>query len=146
MEEGIQRIKDRNNLTDVEKKHVPIIEAPDIVTSEESFEVKVTIGGEPHVMEMEHYIEWVEVWFADNKIGKYELGAENPTPEAIFNIIPSEDLISSTEYVVCNIHGVNLCSKCGLKEVRTELKAIASCNVHGLWESAKEVNVVSKRK
>ena len=41
---GINLPKDWENLTDLEKKHVPVLEAPDRVKKDEPFTVKVTVG------------------------------------------------------------------------------------------------------
>ncbi len=140
----INRLKDESNITETEKKHVPVIEAPDIMAVGGTFEVKVSIGRVAHTMEEEHYIEWIELWFLNSKIGKVELKSSNEKAEAVFTVTIPEDTIAAKEYQVCHIHGVNVCGDEGVQSVSVNLTALASCNVHGLWESAKLVEIVSK--
>lgn len=140
MSDDIKWIESDEELTDVEEKHVPVITSPDVMIAGESYEVKVTVGISPHVMETEHYIEWIELWLADRKIGRFDLGPSEKMAEAVFSVMPEKDIIAATEYEMCNIRGVNVCGE-GLDSVLTHLRAIASCNVHGLWGSDKKVEV-----
>jgi superoxide reductase len=145
MTDNINRLKDKDNPTETEKKHVPVIEGPSMMTAGGTFEVKVSVGIEPHVMEEDHYIEWIDLYLADQKIGRMDLGPSAGKAEATFNVTPQEELIGATEFEVCHIRGVNVCGDCGLTSVITDFKAIESCNVHGLWESSMEVEVMSSK-
>ncbi len=71
--EEIKKPVDPENLTEGEKKHIPVIEAPEIVIAGEPFEVIVTVGSIPHVMEEKHYIEWIELYLHNKLIGRKEL-------------------------------------------------------------------------
>jgi len=76
-----------------QEKHVPVIEK-----TEKG--VKVKVGSDPHPMEEEHYIEWIEIIADGNSYKKFlSLGDK---PEAEFEI-EAED-IWAREY--CNIHGL----------------------------------------
>ncbi|MDK2891721.1 class II SORL domain-containing protein [Methanohalophilus sp.] len=140
MSDDINWIEIDEERTDVEERHVPVITSPDVMTAGESYEVKVTVGISPHVMETDHYIEWIELWLADRKIGRFDLGPSEKMAEAVFSVMPEKDIIEATEYEVCNIHGVNVCAE-DLKSAFTHLRAVVSCNVHGLWGSSKKVEV-----
>ncbi|MEA1985011.1 MAG: class II SORL domain-containing protein [Euryarchaeota archaeon] len=140
----INRLKDESNITETEKKHVPVIGAPNIMAVGGTFEVNVSIGRVAHIMEEEHYIEWIELWFLDRKVGKVELKSSDEKAEAVFTVKVPEDTLAAKEYQVCHIRGVNVCGDEGVKSVTVNLEALASCNVHGLWENAKLVEIVSK--
>jgi superoxide reductase len=142
-EQVINRLKDPENITETEQKHVPVIEADEVMTAEGSFEVTVKVGELPHVMQDEHYIEWIELSLGDIKIGRVELSPSDEKAEATFTVEPTEEIVGIHAYQVCNIRGVNVCGKCGSKSVVMKLDALASCNVHGLWESKKEVTIMS---
>jgi len=46
------------------EKHVPVIDCPDAVKTDEMFEVKLTIGKEiPHPNTTAHHIRWVALYF-----------------------------------------------------------------------------------
>ena len=56
--EQINYPKDRNNMTDLEKKHWPRIECPDTVEANKPFEVTVNVGvGIDHPSELAHFID-----------------------------------------------------------------------------------------
>lgn len=48
---GNNKPKDITNMTDFEKKPMPIINCPDTVRAGEAFQVKIKVGEIPHVME-----------------------------------------------------------------------------------------------
>jgi desulfoferrodoxin (superoxide reductase-like protein) len=57
LDKKINQIKDSANPTELEKEHVPIIEAHDNVITDQPFTVKVTV---PHVIEETYFIEWIK--------------------------------------------------------------------------------------
>ncbi|MEN3042588.1 MAG: class II SORL domain-containing protein [Fervidobacterium sp.] len=103
------------------EKHVPVIEAPDVVKKGEWFEVTVCVGKEiPHPNLVEHYIVWIELYAMPEgapyilRIGRYEF---SPTLEEPF-------------------------VKTKIKlEKNSKLIALSYCNIHGLWEGSKEIKV-----
>ncbi len=139
----IHRLKDPENITDTEKKHVPVIEALDLMTAGGCFDVKVQIGSVPHVMEDGHYIEWIELCLGEEVVGKVELSASDE-PLVTFTVAPEERLIASEQIESCYIHGFNVCGDCGTRSVIISLVARAYCNVHGLWEAEKKVEIMSR--
>ncbi len=139
----VNRLKDPENITDTEKKHVPLIESPDLMTVGGSFDVKIQVGSIPHVMEEGHFIEWIELSLGEEVVGKVELSESNE-PVATFTLVPEERLIASEQIESCYIHGFNVCGECGTRSVIISLVARAHCNVHGLWEAEKKVEVMSR--
>jgi len=113
---GVNEPKDKSNLTDLEKKHIPVIEVPDKVKKDEPFEVKIE-GGRllAHPNEPGHFIEWVELYCGDTFLGHANFSGGAGFPQASFKV--------------------------KLNHAHGPLKAWEKCNLHGLWESTKEINV-----
>ena len=102
---------DWNNLPGMAKKHVPIIEAPDIVKVNESFTIRIKIGGidgVEHPNTLSHWINWVTLYAGERLISRVEFGSE-----------------LSDKYVIT--------IKVTLDE-STTLRAQEFCNLHGVWE------------
>jgi len=114
---GINKPKDTANLTETEKKHLPVVECPDKVKSGEPFQIKIKVGEIPHVMEEGHHIQWVEVKSGENFYGRVDLTPAFTRPEITLTLV-----------------------KGGKHEKRT-LRVIERCNLHGLWETAKEITI-----
>ena len=77
------------------EKHIPVIEK-----TNKGYIVKV--GSVPHPMEEKHYIEFIEVFSQDGKIGRKYL-KPGDKPEAEF-LTTGVAIIKARIY--CNIHGV----------------------------------------
>ncbi len=110
---GINRPKDAANLSELEKKHVPVIESPDKVKAGEPFNVTVKIGSIPHVMEQGHHIQWIDIYSSENFLAKVLL-----TP-----------VFTRAEVTVTLVKG-------GAHKT-SKLRAVERCNLHGAWESSK---------
>lgn len=114
---GINAPADASNLTDLEKKHIPVIECPDTVKAGEPFQVKVKLGEIPHVMEEGHFIQWIEVKFGENMYARLELTPVFSKPEVTFTLVK------------------------GGKHTERTMRVIERCNLHGLWEATKDIKV-----
>ncbi len=119
MEQGlfgqINRPGDVDNLSDLEKKHVPIIDCPDSVKANEPFEFTVHVGKLlKHPNEMGHHIQWIELYNGDLFITRVDLTPVSSEPKVTFTIA-----LGST----------------------ADVRALARCNLHGTWESARHVDV-----
>jgi superoxide reductase len=115
------------------EKHVPVIECLDKVKSGEPFSIKVAIGKEiAHPNTTEHHIRWIAVYFhpEDDKfpyqVGNFEFSAHGESTEG-----PNKGPVYTNHEVVLSVK-VN---KSGT------LYAVALCNIHGLWQSARMVTV-----
>ena len=137
----INKAADPAHLTELEQKHVPIIEAPELVLTGQPFTVKVTV---PHVMEQAHYIEWIKLSMHGRQLGEVKLSPSDTSVIAEFTVTIPEEVVATKVLEECNIRGVNVCGDCGTKSVLTDLIAVAGCNVHGLWEGFKRIEVMSK--
>jgi len=95
--------KDPKNLTELESKHWPQIQAykPRVGIK---FSVKVNVGKVPHVMTAEHQIIFIELYYGNKPIGKKFL-KPGDLPEAEFEIMAKKPAKIIT-YEFCNLHGL----------------------------------------
>jgi len=115
------------------EKHVPVIEAPEKVKKGEFFRITVTVGKEvAHPNKTEHHIRWMAVYFQPKgekypyQIGKAEFACHGES-------IQGPD--TSTVYTH---HEASLSFK---TDKPGTIYASSYCNIHGLWQSAKELGV-----
>jgi superoxide reductase len=116
------------------EKHVPVIDCPEQIKAEELFEVKVSLGKEiAHPNTTEHHIRWISLLFHPEgekftyQVGHYEFSAHGESVEGA-----NKEPIYTHHEVTASLK----ISKPGV------LYALAYCNIHGLWQSAKEINIV----
>jgi len=108
---GLNKAKSENvdQMTDLEKKHTPVVEAPVKVKKGEPFEVSIKVGAYmPHPNENAHYIEWVELYSGDTFLARADLVPKLAVPKVKFTV------------ALDHAHA---------------LIAKERCNLHGLWES-----------
>jgi len=104
-------------------KHTPHIEAPDRIKAGEEFMVTVIAGKEvPHPNTAEHHIKCVQV-FAEEEGRPY-----NPIQVATLDLGPAY----GEPKVTFSIR---------LKKT-SKLWVLVYCNLHGLWENSKGIEVV----
>ena len=113
---GVNEAKDAAEATDLEKKHTPVIEAPDTVKKNEPFEVTIEAGKLlAHPNEPGHFIEWMELYCGDTFLFHLGLAGTVGYPKV------------SVPISLTHAHG--------------PLRARVKCNLHGLWESTREIKV-----
>ncbi len=101
--------------------HAPKIEAPDKVKPDEEFTVSITVG--PHPSVEDHFIRWIDIYIEEQD------RAFNPVHAVRVELSP----IYAQPHITVK-----------LKLKRTSiLHVVAYCNKHGLWESKKEIKVVT---
>ncbi len=101
------------------ESHTPKIEAPNTVKADEPFTVRINVG--PHPNTVEHSIRKIEVYL-------YEEGRKfNPILVASIDLTPvySEPKVELTLKIKKN----------------SVIYALGYCNLHGVWESRKEIKV-----
>lgn len=115
------------------EKHVPVIECPDAVRSGETFDVKVSLGKEiAHPNTTEHHIRWITLYFHPEgdkfpyQVGHFEFTAHGESAAG-----PNQGPVYTDHSVTSSLK----VSKAGT------LHALALCNIHGLWESSKEIDL-----
>jgi len=101
------------------ESHIPKIDAPDKVKAGEDFTLRIAVG--PHPNTVEHSIRWIDVFL-------YEEGRE-------FNPIHIARISLEAGYTLPEI----------VLKMRIQKKsvvyAVSYCNLHGLWEARKEIDV-----
>ena len=113
---GVNLAKNRADLTDLEKKHIPVIDAADNVKRGESFQVNVEVGSLlAHPNEPAHFIEWIELYCGDTFLGRTQYSGGASYPQAVFKV--------------------------KLNHAHGPLKARGKCNIHGIWEEVKDIAV-----
>lgn len=115
------------------EKHVPVIECPDEVKAGEVFQVRVGIGKEiAHPNTTEHHIAWITLYFHPEgdkysyQVGHFEFSAHGQSVAG-----PNQGPVYTHHEVVAALK----VDKPGT------LHALSYCNIHGLWESSKEIRV-----
>ena len=115
------------------EKHVPVIECLDTVKADEMIHIKVGLGKEiAHPNTTEHHIRWISLFFHPTgekfpyHLGHYEFNAHGSSPKG-----PNTSSIYTHHEITTSFKT----SKPGT------ILALALCNIHGLWQSAKEINV-----
>ena len=113
------------------EKHIPVIECPDEVRSDELFEIKISLGKEiAHPNTTEHHIRWIQVFFKPEgdkfsyQVGNFEFSAHGESVEG-----PNTGPVHTH-------HSITLALK--INKSGTLLVA-ALCNIHGLWENDKAI-------
>ena len=113
------------------EKHVPVIECPDAVKADEFFDVTVTLGKEvAHPNTTEHHIRWIALFFhpASGKfpyqVGRFEFDAHGESAKG-----PNEGPVYTNHTVTASMKTAE----------EGTLLAMAYCNIHGLWQSSKEL-------
>jgi len=115
------------------EKHVPVIECDDQVKADELFEVKVTLGKEvAHPNKTEHHIRWVALYFQPE-------GAKFPFQVARAEFTAhGESAQGPDQGPVYTHHEATTSMKTSKPGT---LYAAAYCNIHGLWQSSKDLSL-----
>lgn len=107
---------DTSNLTDLEKKHLPIITAPDEISEGQCFDVVIEVGKLlTHPNEHGHFIEFVDLYADHVFLARADLSAQTTCPTVKFCV--------------------------SLPGPTQELRAYERCNLHGIWMAAKPIRV-----
>lgn len=116
------------------EKHAPVIECPDQVKKGELFQIKLTVGKEiAHPNTTEHHIGWIEAYFLPDgekfpcQIGKFEFSAHGASAQG-----PNTSTMFTSPEVVCSFK----------TDKKGTIVAGAYCNIHGLWQGSKPLDVV----
>lgn len=105
---GLLRLRNRENPTVMEQKHVPGVEAPSKVKKGEWFDVSVRVGYmKEHPSTPEHWITWVKL------------------------LVNGREAVK-TEYKEGGVSWSHATFKIRVQETST-LEAIENCNLHGTW-------------
>lgn len=115
------------------EKHVPVIESPDKIKKGETCKIKVTVGKEiAHPNTTAHHIRRIAVYFLPKgekfpyQIGEFEFCAHGES-------VQGPD--TSSVYALPVVETTFKTEKSGA------VLAVSYCNIHGLWENLREIEV-----
>lgn len=115
------------------EKHVPVIEAPERVANGEAVTVNFCVGKEiAHPNTAAHYIAWIKLYFVPEG-GKFALELADESFKAHGDSMDAEKPGPAHTDPFGSVR-VKLATS-------GTLIAQSYCNIHGLWESAKEIKV-----
>jgi superoxide reductase len=118
---SINRVKDPANKTHLEKSHAPAITVPKVIKVGEPFVVEVSIGEVVHPMGPAHWIEGVELNIGNEPAGRVDFQSNGYlNPKASFTVVLGKDAAPNGKLT---------------------LIARQRCNLHGYWESTKDISV-----
>ena len=113
---GVNKVRDLKSMTDLEKKHLPVITAPATVKKGQCFEVVVEVGKHlAHPNEHGHYIGLVELYADETYLGRVDFTPVTTCPVAKFCV--------------------------NLDHIHEKLRAFEWCNLHGTWEGDLPIQV-----
>lgn len=116
-----------------EEKHVPVIECESRVPADTNFDVSISVGKEvDHPNTTEHHIRWIQLYFLPDggttpiQIAKTAFNAHGESPEG-----PNESSVYTH-------HTASVSMKTGKAGT---LMALSYCNIHGLWQSSRDIDL-----
>lgn len=98
------------------KKHVPVITVPATIKVGQPFTVTIKVGEASHVMENGHFIQFIDLYSGHIYLSRVDFTAELTRPEVTLSVVLPH-------------------------EGKRTLRAFSRCNLHGIWEGSKEVDV-----
>jgi len=111
----VNRPEDPDNITDLEKKHLPVIDAPDKASAGEAIQVSVEVGKLlAHPNEVGHHIEFIDLYENDVYLARADFTGVKVNPKVSFEV---------------------------MLEKGGRLRAFCSCNLHGIWEGDKLISI-----
>jgi superoxide reductase len=115
------------------EKHVPVIEAPDSMEKGEAVKVAVSVGKAiPHPNTTEHHIRWIEVYFlADGEKFPSQVARSEFTSHGESTQGPNTSTIFANPEASFNFK----------TEKSGTILASSYCNIHGLWQNTKRLDV-----
>ena len=104
-EDAIKTPKDINNLTELEKKHVPVISVVKKcgLIPKGCQDVHVKMGQIQHPMQPEHYIRHIDFYIDAEFISRVHLTPVKLNPAAALHLAVASGKLSVIE--LCNLHG-----------------------------------------
>ena len=115
------------------EKHVPAIECKERIQKDELLNVKLTVGKEiGHPNTTEHHIRWIRAFFVpEGGASAYDLGLFEFNAHGESAAGPNKGPVYTHHEAVFSFKT----SQSGT------INAVSLCNIHGLWESSKKIEV-----
>ena len=114
------------------EKHAPVIDAPDTVKAGETFTISAGLGKAiAHPNTVQHYIGWISLFF---------LPKGSPLTIQLAHAEFKAHGDSATDAPGAALTHPNMTASVALTTSGT-LQAVAYCNIHGVWQSSKAIQV-----
>jgi len=96
---------DPDNLSEVEKKHIPqiVVDKQCSLIPEGCINVYLKVGETEHVMETEHYIKYIDFYLDTKYVSRFILTPKLIHPAACLHMNMVEGKITAIAH--CNVHG-----------------------------------------
>lgn len=118
---GINRVKDPQHKTPLERSHAPVISAPAAVKAGEPFPVEITVGESLHSMGPAHWIEYIEFSLGNEPAGRVDFQPKGYLePKTVLMLVVPKEVAAAGKLT---------------------LVARQRCNLHGYWESSVDLAV-----
>ena len=103
--DAIKTPQDPNSLTELEKKHVPVIKVVKKcgLIPEGCVDVHVKVGEIQHPMQPEHYINHIDFYLDKEFLARVHLTPEKLNPAAALHLKANSGKLTAIE--LCNLHG-----------------------------------------
>lgn len=104
-EDAIKTPKDADNLTELEKKHIPVIKVVKTcgLIPEGCQDVHVKVGEIQHPMQAEHFIMHIDFYIGNEFISRVILTPDKVNPAAALHLKAKNGKLQVVE--LCNLHG-----------------------------------------
>ncbi len=114
---GVNTAEILDAASDLEKRHLPVIDAPDQIVQDEWFDVTVHVGALlEHPNEPDHHIEVIELYADDTYLARMDFAGQACQPL--------------------------LHARVRLTRTCERLRAFERCNIHGSWEWDQEIELI----
>lgn len=103
---GVNELSDPRNVSDLEKKHVPLIRAPDVVGKGECFDLEVEVGMMmAHPSEHKHFVQFIDLYADETFLARADLTPARTCPRVRFCVALRHRVRQLRAYQTCNLHG-----------------------------------------
>ncbi len=105
--DGVNEPQDPENLSDLEKKHLPVVDAPESVGKGECFSLTAEVGKLlAHPNEHSHFIEFLDVYADETYLARADFTDVTACPKVTFCLRLEHPARELRVYERCNQHGV----------------------------------------
>ena len=101
--DAIKKPADPTNLTDGDKKHIPVVSKSSCGLIDGCTDVHARVGDMVHVMEGKHFIQYLDFYLDAKFISRIWLSPEVCKPAASLHLAASSGNVTVIEH--CNVHG-----------------------------------------
>lgn len=103
---GINEPIDVKNLSELEKKHIPVITVPPGILPDEWLWIQIDVGKpRNHPSDPKHHVEVVELYADETLLGRVEFSPANARSQIGFWVQVPPGTLELKAYERCNLHG-----------------------------------------